>query len=298
MDCPNQRGASALQSLLVLCMLAMLATVGYLLWQQNVSAPVDARGAGADAAADGAAAQGDGGRRLFVGTVQGDGRGVVDQGSADVDPGGGVKIQLSRVADPSVPRLNDSDSLFRAALLEQDLTGTLVDWLIDDELIRRFVILVDNMAVGSLPRKHSLIKPLPSAFVADEREQTYWLGAVNYQRYQPYVALFDLLETEQILRLYQRYYPLMQQAYAELGYPRNAFHHRVLAALEHILDAPDVLPAIELQRPSVMFKFADPAFEASSDVHKQVLRIGPANARRLKQVVSTLQNELLRMDYR
>ncbi len=298
MDCPNQRGAGALQSLLVLFMLAMLAAVGYLLWQQKVSAPANDRVTGAESAVDAATPLGDGGRRLFVGTVQGDGDGRGEPLSVDSDTGPEVKILLSRVAGPSVPGLNESDSAFRAGLLELDLSASLADWLIDEELIRRFVILVDNMAVGTLPRKHSLIKPLPNGFVAYENEQKYWLEAANYQRYQPYVAMFDLLETEQILTLYQRYYPLMQEAYAELGYPRKAFHHRVLAALDHILDAPDAPPAIELQRPSVMYKFADPALEKYSDVHKQLLRLGPDNANRLKQVISTLQNELLRMDYR
>ena len=192
-----------------------------------------------------------------------------------------------------IPPLNNSDVTVKQSLVSLDATLMLANWLVDEELVRKFVVMVDNMAEGQIPRKHSVLKPLPTTFRVLEKGDQVFLDGYNFGRYRPYIDLLTRLDTQRVTSLYLRYYPLMQQAYAELGYPRRSFHKRLLMAIDHMLDSPVVDGAIELVQPSVMYKYADPELEQLSDVHKQLLRMGPENARHILIRLTALRSTLL-----
>lgn len=192
----------------------------------------------------------------------------------------------------SLPGLDNSDAEFRHALLGLDATTLMADLLIDEELIRKFVVVVDNMAEGRIPRKHSLLKLPQAKFKAHEAEGGIWLDSLNFGRYDPYVSLLTSLDVERSVQLYQRYYPLMQQAYAELGYPRRSFHQRFLQALDLLLDSPVMPRPLPLEQPSVMYKYADPELERLADVHKQMLRLGSAHAVKILDRITLFRTAL------
>ncbi len=197
----------------------------------------------------------------------------------------------------AIPPLDRSDRAIRRALASLDVTQLLADWLVDEELIRKFVVTIDNMAEGRIPRKHSILRPLGSKFRAVESRERIYLDGYNFGRYTPYINLLASLDTSRVAALYQRYYPLMQQAYAELGYPRRSFHRRVMQAVDHLLDSPVLEGALELKRPSVMFQYADPQLEQLSAVHKQMLRIGPENTRKTLSRLAVLRSALARLEH-
>ncbi|MFT5722366.1 MAG: hypothetical protein ACI9W6_002695 [Motiliproteus sp.] len=211
---------------------------------------------------------------------------------------------LSAQLDLSLPDLNHSDRLFRLAVAELDPTQTLISLLIDKELIRKLVVSIDNMAQGRLSNKHRLLVPIKPPFRTntstdtntDTRavaEEELWLDGYNFSRYGLHVELLSAIDSSQWVELYQRYYPQLQQAYAELGYPRKAFHDRVLLALDHLLRSPVLDRPLLLVQPSVMYQFADPQLEQLSGVHKQMLRLGPVNTRRVLDSVRVLRAELV-----
>ncbi|MEH6624960.1 MAG: DUF3014 domain-containing protein [Motiliproteus sp.] len=207
----------------------------------------------------------------------------------------GALLMSSKTKAPvkkPLPSLNNSDREIRAVLVSLDATLLLTDWLVDEELVRKFVVMVDNMAAGNIPRKHSVIRPLSTSFRALEQGEQMFLDGYSFGRYGPYVDMLSALNASQVSALYRRYYPLMQQAYGELGYPRESFHERLLVAMDHLLDSPVREGNIELKRPSVMFKYADPELEQLSDVHKQMLRMGPENTRKLINRLTVLRSTL------
>ncbi len=211
--------------------------------------------------------------------------------AAQDQPAAGVAAQRADL----LPRLNQSDSAFRSALVQLDPSRQLTGWLIDEEMIRKLVVTIDNMADGKIPRKHGLLLPINSKFRASEKAGQVWLDGYNHGRYRPYVELLSAISSQQWLALYRRYYPLMQQAYAELGYPNKAFHERVLQALDHLLQSPLISRALVLEQPSVMYRFADPELEQLSAVHKQMLRLGPVNARQIMDRLTVLRAGLSRL---
>ena len=196
-----------------------------------------------------------------------------------------------------LPELNMSDNRFRPALAELSPSGLLLEWLIDEELIRKLVVTIDNMAEGRIPRKHSLLLPMIDKFRPSQQGDQVWLDGYNFSRYNAYIEAFESIASDDWVQLYRQYYPLMQQAYAELGYPRRQFHARVLQALDHLLQSPVIPRALALEQPSVMYTYADPKLEQLSGVHKQMLRIGPVNSTRLLDRLRVLRAALSQLQH-
>jgi hypothetical protein len=65
-----------------------------------------------------------------------------------------------------------------------------------------------------------------------------------------------------------------------------------LTAIDELLDTPIVPLPIEVYSDSVMFKFKDEQIEALSGPQKQLIRTGPENTRRIKDILRDLQDAL------
>ena len=118
------------------------------------------------------------------------------------------------------------------------------------------------------------------------------IGARNGDRYVPFVRFVDGIEARQAVALYLRIYPLLQQAYEDLGYPGKYFNDRVVEVIDSLLATPMPAGPIAVKRftadggssggtSSGLYVFADPALEASPAGQKILLRMGPENAGRL-----------------
>ncbi|HAU01575.1 MAG TPA: DUF3014 domain-containing protein, partial [Porticoccaceae bacterium] len=87
--------------------------------------------------------------------------------------------------------------------------------------------------------------------------------------------------------------PLLEAAFAEMGYNSRQMDGIILQSLDVILATPIIVEPIELTRESVVYKFADPALESLLPLQKQLLRAGPENTKRLQQQASALREALL-----
>jgi len=97
-----------------------------------------------------------------------------------------------------------------------------------------------------------------------------------------------------MVAVYRRFYPLFQQAYVELGYPKGYFNDRLVEVVDHLLAAPEIDGSIALVQPRVLYQFADPELEARSAGHKILLRMGPENAAQVKAKLRAIRSELTR----
>ena len=118
------------------------------------------------------------------------------------------------------------------------------------------------------------------------------LSEQSFARYTPYVQLLESVPPQQVLVLFNRYEPLLQQAFSELGYPDELFKNRLLQAIELLLATPQVQYPLQLVRPSVMYQFADPALEQLPAAQKQMLRLGPNHQRRIKELLQQYKQQL------
>src|SRR5207245_2440812 len=93
---------------------------------------------------------------------------------------------------------------------------------------------------------------------------------------------FQAVDVSRLTDFYQRYYPLFQEAYVELGYPNGYFNDRLIEVIDHLLTAPEPQDPPKLTQPKVLYEFADPELQHLSGGQKAMIRIGPANEEKVK----------------
>ncbi|WP_250463504.1 DUF3014 domain-containing protein [Microbulbifer litoralis] len=192
-----------------------------------------------------------------------------------------------------LPPLNDSDETFRGDLLSLAPDGALGRWLVSDELLRKWVAAVNAASSGQMMAKNRPYKaPQGELAVKEEGATGMVLSEENYQRYDVPVRLLAMMDTAKAVDLYRFWYPRLQEAYGELGMRNQSFHDVVLKAIDQALAASEAEQPIQLVRPSVYYKFADPKLERLPGVHKLMIRMGPDNAARVKEKLRELKAEL------
>ncbi|MBI5460909.1 MAG: DUF3014 domain-containing protein [Gammaproteobacteria bacterium] len=194
-----------------------------------------------------------------------------------------------------LPTLNDSAAAMTEVftdLLGADAMRALFN---PDEIVRRFVLTIDTLPNKKLPRQQLLVKRVAGPFlVADEGGQRV-IGPDNAARYAPYVQLAMRIDAKQLVGVYVRFYPLFQEAYAELGTPNAYFNDRLVEVIDHLLATPTVAEPIRLVQPKVFYEYADPALERLSAGQKILLRMGSANAGQIKEKLREIRRALIGM---
>jgi len=158
---------------------------------------------------------------------------------------------------------------------------------------RRVVATVDNLARGHAASRLWPVLPAPGRFQVVERDGATYIADDNRDRYTAFVRFASAVDTDAAVALYVRMYPMLQQAYEELGYPGKYFNNRLIEVIDQLLATPDLLKPIpltlvdvkgagETPRPWVRYEYADPSLEARPAGQKILLRMGAGNAGQLK----------------
>ena len=137
------------------------------------------------------------------------------------------------------------------------------------------------------------MKTAPGKFQTAVDADGIRLKPENSMRYSAYMRALEAIDPARVVALYVQYYPLFQQAYQELGYPKGYFNDRLIAVIDHLLAAPPVQEPVRLVQPEVMYRFADPEMEARSSGQKLLMRMGNANAAIVKEKLRAIRRELV-----
>lgn len=162
-----------------------------------------------------------------------------------------------------------------------------------DDFPRRFAATVDNLGRSSAPAAIWPVVSPSGRFLVERSGDGEVIAADNSLRYAPFVLMVESVDAAHAVAAYRRLYPLLQQAYEDLGYPGRYFNDRVVAVIDVLLATPAIdarpkvhLPAIDPSvhpaRPWVLYQFDDPALESLTAGQKMLLRMGPENERRLR----------------
>jgi hypothetical protein len=197
-------------------------------------------------------------------------------------------IEAAPAAQP-LPALGESDNVFADALTQLIGAQAVKEHVIVQGGVRRAVATIDNLTREKLPQQALAVKPVGGEFKTTMTLEGPVIGADNAQRYAPYVKLIESVDTAKAARLYTQMYPLFQQAYRELGYPKGYFNDRLVQVIDHLLLAPEPAGPIRLTQPKVRYEFADPDLAALSSGQKVLVRMGPENARRVKAKLRELR---------
>jgi hypothetical protein len=205
----------------------------------------------------------------------------------------GPKYPVPDIArDQPLPKLNESDATMRDALGAVTGSVALDRFFNLEDIVRRIVATIDNLPRERFAQRLSPLKPVPGLPKVKGSGDTLELDPANAARYEPLVGLMERLDTHSIAQTYLRYYPLFQDAYRELGYPEGHFNDRLVEVIDHLLATPEPHGPIKLVVSHVLYEFADPDLEELSSGQKVLVRIGPANAAKVKAKLRDLRAEI------
>jgi len=196
-----------------------------------------------------------------------------------------VDEQQPKLVIGEVPRLPESDAWLRELAHQISSHPQLAEWLVTDELIRRFVVVVDNIAEGVSPSKHVPFAKPRQGFAIKEEGGRVYVDPVSYRRYDTLVDVIASLDTEGTAELYRAIRPLCEEAYQELGYPGQDFDDTLRRAIQRILATPVADGPVELEQKVTAYQFEDSALEDLSPAARQLLRLGPTNLQRVQAKV-------------
>lgn len=191
-----------------------------------------------------------------------------------------------------LPPLYGSDPLVRQQASGLTSHPLLSRYLSPRDLIAKFVVLVENIGKGAVPRQHLQTLGTEGSFEALQMgEDTYVLDESSYARFNPVVELFRSVDTSSALTAYGLMRPLFQEAYDQLG-NNDSFESAISRAIDHLLAAPVINHPIRLKRSSVMYQFDDADLENLSSAQKQLIRMGPNNTRRIQEKLREFQRAM------
>ena len=221
--------------------------------------------------------------------------------AATAKPAGPAPVQhpleeAATAATDPLPAVGESDGVLSDALKGLIGAPAVQTWLVPDEIARRFVATIDNLPRNvPLEKRRPLRSPqevlLVDRTVVDAAAGTerITLSARNAARYDAAVALLAGADAKALADSYRRFYPLLQQAYQDLGYPDRYFNDRVVEAIDDMLRAPEPAGPVILVQPKVLYQYEDAALERLSSGQKLLLRMGTAHARTVKTKLRELR---------
>lgn len=202
------------------------------------------------------------------------------------------------------PPLTDSGSDVSDALMALLGRQQVLSFVDVNSFARRVVATVDNLARGHAAARLWPVFPAPGRFEVVERDGATFMADANGERYTPFVSFATAIDTEAAVALYVRMYPLLQEAYVDLGYPDKYFNNRLVEVIDQLLATPDLRGPVRLTltevkgqgetpRPWVRYEYADPTLEARPAGQKILLRMGPANAGLLKAKLRQFRQRII-----
>ncbi|HNK20068.1 MAG TPA: DUF3014 domain-containing protein, partial [Piscinibacter sp.] len=212
---------------------------------------------------------------------------------ADAGPKHPIAPEPAASAPTSLPALAEADAVVGEALAQLVGRSGVMTFLAADGFIPRVVVTVDNLARPMAASRLWPVQPTPGKLQRLAVGDGELIGPDNGKRYEPFVAFVASVEPSRAAALYRRFYPLFQQAYADLGYPKGHFNDRLVEVVDHLMAAPEPAqpPAVKLvevkgevpsTRPWVRYEYADEKLESLSAGQKIMVRVGLTNERRLK----------------
>lgn len=202
-----------------------------------------------------------------------------------------VKPEEEKV-EPLQIDLDESDEIVRKLVGELSSHPELAAWLMTDDMIRKFVAAVDNIANGHSPRPQiDFFKPQGN-FLVTESEGNYFIDPESYKRYDIVADVFLSLDTKGSVTLFKQLKPAIQEAYQDLGYPDRDFHTTLKKAIEELLKTPVLEEDIEVDKEVITYRMLDTELESLSQAQKHLLRMGPKNVRNIQSKLKEIAQAL------
>ena len=194
-------------------------------------------------------------------------------------PAAPVELEEPEVIPEPVelPALGDSDAFVRELVDALLAHPNLAAWLVGDNLIRQFVVTVDNVANGRNPAQQLAVLRPERRFRATGDGEQQLIDRASYLRYDLFARVVGALDPPGAALLYLTLEPLLDEAHRELGYPDTPFRRTLERAVTHLLATPVVESPPAVVRRATLYLYADERLELLTRAQKQFIGMGPDN---------------------
>jgi hypothetical protein len=155
-------------------------------------------------------------------------------------------------------------------------------WLPEGDLVRRWVVVTDNLAEGVSPRRQLGFLAPARPFSVERRGGREVIAPASYRRYDDFADVVATVDAQAVARAYRSLHAVLEAAYRALGYPDASLDHVTARALHRIEAAPVRDGEVEVVGEGTLYEFADARLERLGAVEKHLLRMGPRNTRLLQ----------------
>ena len=193
---------------------------------------------------------------------------------------------------PELPSLEASDGFVRKLLTVLSSQPGLASYFLSDDLIRKVVVTIVNVAEGDPPMRHFRDLGPEEPFNVVRHGAGLYVDPLSYKRYDSLTNGFASLDAEKVADLYRTVEPLIHEAYEELGYPDKSFGNVLTKAFAVLNDTPLVETPAEVYAVSVNYAYSDPRLESLTPAQQQLLRMGPANVRKIQAKLKDIAKAL------
>jgi hypothetical protein len=208
-------------------------------------------------------------------------------------------VEEAEITKPAIilPTLDESDIWLQQKIPELTWRNELLTLLINEDMIRRFVVFTDNFSQGLIAYDHSPFTQPKTKFTVDEQSliddklNVWQWDKTTSKRFDLYVDLLRSVDSTTLVNWYFEVKPLVDEAYSELGYDED-FTYTLQDAITRVLDMDLPKSSMALTRTSVMYKFQEPQLEKLADSDKLLLRIGKENLLIIKSVLLEINEKL------
>ena len=212
---------------------------------------------------------------------------------ADVPTLSTAPIPVDEAPPPvQLPALGESDDLVRDLVSALTPHSAFAAWLIPNQLVRLFVVVVENVADGHNPAARLTPLRPTQRFQTSGDPSHPAIAAASHARYNTHAEIVASIDPAGAAALYRRIYPLIAEAYTELGHPEGAFDDTLRRALENLLETPILERSETLLPRATFFEFTDQGLEDLLPAQKQFMGMGPRNVRSVQASIRDIAREL------
>jgi hypothetical protein len=199
----------------------------------------------------------------------------------------------------ALPPLAQMDTFLRALLGTLSTYPELARWLATDDLIYQIASGIDRVSRGQSPAQNLTVLRPPGDFDVTRRRNVITITESSFARYDSLAGLIDSLDARSVAEAYWTIQPRLEEAYRASGRSAGSVNNAVDIALQTLIDTPvPEEPVHVVPGKGASFAFARADYEQLPPAQKQLLRMGPANMRRVQARLREIKLELTRSDNR
>lgn len=189
--------------------------------------------------------------------------------------------------------LEDSDVPVREAMAAQVAGTSLAPALENQDLLARAAGLINATSQGRIFHEVLKLPPPEASFSVVEIDGAAYIDPDSFQRYDAYVRAIADVDPGTLASAFHTFRPLLEEAYAALGYEGAEMDNALVRALDQVIAVPVLQAPARLERDVTTWHYVDPALEELSSLSKQLLRMGPENQALVQAKARAIREALL-----